>query len=205
MKRSGVSLPQSLLMPLLVGLGLVMTNGCSSVQELNYYQLPQQAYTASPVAIDAAVIVVEPVMVANYLNTNALILQTSDVQLVKTNQQQWAEALDQQLTRLLQQQLSAALTSYRVTERAPEGPHQRLLVQVEQFHGTEQGQILISGKYSVVNGDQTIQQRFALTLAQPEDGYPSMVATLGLGWQQVVTNISQHFKPDVLKVMPGNE
>jgi hypothetical protein len=175
------------------------------VQELNYYQLPQQAYSASTVAIDAAVLVVEPVMVANYLNTNALILQTSEVQLVKTNQQQWAEALDQQLTRLLQQQLSAALPGYRVTDRAPEGPHQRLLVQVEQFHGTEQGQILLSGKYSVVNAEQTIQQRFALELAQPEDGYPSMVATLGLGWQQVVTNISQHFKPDVLKVKQGDE
>ena len=74
------------------------------------------------------------------------------------------------------------------------------LVQVEQFHGTEQGKILMSGKYSVVNGEHTIQHRFALELAQPEAGYPSMVATLGQGWQQVVTDIGQSFKPDVLKV-----
>ena len=139
-------------------------------------------------------------MVANYLNTNALILQTSDVQLVKTSQHQWAEALDQQLTRLLQQQLTAALPGHRVTDRAPQGPQQRLLVQVEQFHGTEQGMVLISGKYSLVNGEYTIQQRFAVELAQPEEGYPSMVATLGQGWQQVVTDISQLFKPDILKV-----
>lgn len=181
-------------------LGLGASSGCSSVQELNFYQLPQQATIAAAVAIDAPVIVVEPVMVANYLNTNALILQTSQVQLVKTNQQQWAEALDQQLTRLLQQQLTAALPNHRVTDRAPQGPQQRLLVQVEQFHGTEQGMVLISGKVSVVNGEHTIQQRFALELAQPEAGYPSMVATLGAGWQQVVTDISQLFKPDVLKV-----
>lgn len=190
---------------LMMALGLAAASGCSSVQELNFYQLPQQANTTTSASSDAAVIVVEPVMVANYLNTNALILQTSDVQLVKTNQQQWAEALDQQLTRLLQQQLTAALPDYRVTDRAPQGPQQRLLVQVEQFHGTEQGMVLISGKYSLVNGEQTIQQRFALELAQPQDGYSSMVATLGQGWQQVVTNISQHFKPDVLKVKQGDK
>ena len=185
---------------LMIAVGLVAISGCSSVQELNFYQLPQQANTAASASMDAAVIVVEPVMVANYLNTNALILQTSDVQLVKTSQHQWAEALDQQLTRLLQQQLTAALPGHRVTDRAPQGPQQRLLVQVEQFHGTEQGRVLISGKYSLINGEHTIQQRFALELAQPEDGYPSMVATLGAGWQQVVTEISLLFKPDVLKV-----
>lgn len=185
---------------LMLALGLAVSSGCSSVQELNFYQLPQQANTEASASMDAAVIVVEPVMVANYLNTNALILQTSDVQLVKTSQHQWAEALDQQLTRLLQQHLTAALPGYRVTDRAPQGPQQRLLVQVEQFHGTEQGMVLISGKYSLVNGAHTIQQRFALELAQPADGYPSMVATLGQGWQQVVNDISQLFKPDVLKV-----
>lgn len=192
MKRTVISL--------LLALGLVVSSGCSSVQELNFYQLPQQANTAASASIGAAVIVVEPVMVANYLNTNALILQTSDVQLVKTSQHQWAEALDQQLTRLLQQQLTAALPGHRVTDRAPQGPQQRLLVQVEQFHGTEQGKVLISGKYSLVNGEHTVQQRFALELAQPEAGYPSMVATLGAGWQQVVADISLLFKPDVLKV-----
>lgn len=185
---------------LMLALGLAVSSGCSSVQELNFYQLPQQANTAASASMDAAVIVIEPVMVANYLNTNALILQTSDVQLVKTTQHQWAEALDQQLTRLLQQQLTAVLPGHRVTDRAPQGPQQRLLVQVEQFHGTEQGMVLVSGKYSLVNGEHTIQQRFALELAQPEDGYPSMVATLGQGWQQVVADISQLFKPDVLKV-----
>lgn len=185
---------------LIMALSLGASGGCSSVQELNYYQLAQQANTATSASIDAAVIVVEPVMVANYLNTNALILQTSDVQLVKTMQHQWAEALDQQLTRLLQQQLTAALPGHRVTDRAPQGPQQRLLVQVEQFHGTEQGMVMISGKYSLVNGEHTIQQRFAVELAQPEDGYPSMVATLGQGWQQVVNDISQLFKPDILKV-----
>ena len=127
---------------LMLALGLAVSSGCSSVQELNFYQLPQQANTAASASMDAAVIVVEPVMVANYLNTNALILQTSDVQLVKTSQHQWAEALDQQLTRLLQQQLTAALPGHRVTDRAPQGPQQRLLVQVEQFHGAPEAKPL---------------------------------------------------------------
>ena len=106
--------------------------GCSSAVSINYFQLPQPAISTAVPAANAAVLVVEPVMVASYLNTNALILQTSDVQLEKTQQQQWAEALDQQLSRILLRTLAAELPGYRVTERPVAGA-QRLLVQVEQF------------------------------------------------------------------------
>ena len=51
--------------------------GCSSAVSINYFQLPQPAISTAVPAANAAVLVVEPVMVASYLNTNALILQTS--------------------------------------------------------------------------------------------------------------------------------
>lgn len=196
--------PKQLLTLMLLGL----VAGCSSAVTINYFQLPQPAISTSSPAVDAPVLVVEPVMVANYLNTNALILQTSEVQLVKTQQQQWAEALDQQLNRILLRTLAAELPAYRVTERPVAGA-QRLLVQVEQFHGTEQGTVLLSGRFSLMPAQGTtlvggqsgiIQQQFQLQMPQADDGYPALVAALGELWQRQGKDIAQLLKPDTAKI-----
>lgn len=182
--------------------------GCSSAVTINYFQLPQPSISTSSPAVDAPVLVVEPVMVASYLNSNALILQTSEVQLVKTQQQQWAEALDQQLSRILQRTLAAELPAYRVTERPVAGA-QRLLVQVEQFHGTEQGTVLLSGRFSLMPaqgktlpGGQSgiVQQQFQLQMPQADDGYPALVAALGELWQRQGKDIAQLLKADTAKI-----
>jgi len=182
--------------------------GCSSAVTINYFQLPQPAISTSSPAVDAPVLVVEPVMVASYLNSNALILQTSEVQLVKTQQQQWAEALDQQLSRILQRTLAAELPAYRVTERPVAGA-QRLLVQVEQFHGTLEGTVLLSGRFSLMPAQGTtlvggqsgiIQQQFQLQIPQADDGYPALVAALGELWQRQGKDIAQLLKADTAKI-----
>jgi uncharacterized lipoprotein YmbA len=183
-----------------LGLSLLTLAACSSPLELFYYQLPQLSQNQQQLAVNAPVLVVEPVMVANYLNTNALILQTSEVELHKTAQHQWAEALDQQLTRLLIQQLSQALPGYRVTDRAPQSPHARVLVQVEQFHGSSQGIAMVAGRFSLSTPDGMLQQQFSWQLPQPAAGYPALVNTLASGWQKVSLDISQLLRPDTLQI-----
>lgn len=159
---------------------------CSSSLTLRYYQLPQPAATTVAVATTAPVLYVEPVMVAAFLNTNALILQTSAVEFHKTTQHQWAEALDQQLQRALVNGLQQALPGYRVTSQQPGSNAVRLLVQVEQFHGQQQGIALVSGRFHLLKGDQVQSQSFQLQLPQPQEGYPALVDTLGQGWQQAI-------------------
>lgn len=191
----------------------VLLLGCSTVVSINYFQLPQPEISVVSPAINAPVLVVEPVMVASYLNSNSLILQTSAVQLVKTQQQQWAEALDQQLSRILLRTLAAELPGYRVTERVVPGA-QRLLVQVEQFHGTEQGIVLLSGRFSLMPAQGTtlvggqsgiIQHQFQLQMPQADDGYPALVAALGELWQRQGKDIAQLLKPDTAKIKAESE
>lgn len=177
--------------------------GCSSPSSVHYYQLPQFVQQGQPLASHAPVLVVEPVMVANYLNSNALVLQTSDVALHKTQQHQWAEALDQQLTRLLVQHLAQSLPNYRITERAPQTPHARVLVQVEQFHGSVQGTVFVSGKFHLTTAEGIIQQQFHWQLPQAEAGYPALVSALGQGWQQLASQITSLLRPDVLQHKNG--
>jgi hypothetical protein len=165
---------------------LTVLAGCSSSVELRYYQLPQPVVAAVQPNATAPVLYTEPVMVASYLNSNALILQTSAVELHKTTQHQWAEPLDQQLQRLLVNGLQQALPAYRVTSQQPASDAVRLLVQVEQFHGQQQGIVLISGRFHLLQGDKVQSQPFQLQLPQPDEGYPALVDTLGQGWQQAV-------------------
>jgi hypothetical protein len=169
---------------------LTLLAACSSSVELRYYQLPQPAATTAAPVATAPVLYVEPVMVASFLNTNALILQTSSVELHKTTQHQWAEALDQQLQRLLVNGLQQALPGYRVTSQQPGSDAVRLLVQVEQFHGQQQGIALVSGRFHLLKGDKVQSQSFQLQLPQPEEGYPALVDTLGQGWQQSIAQFA---------------
>lgn len=169
---------------------LTLLAACSSSVELRYYQLPQPAVVSVQPNAAAPVLYAEPVMVASYLNSNALILQTSAVELHKTTQHQWADPLDQQLQRLLVNGLQQALPAYRVTGQQPSGDTVRLLVQVEQFHGQQQGIVLVSGRFHLLKGDKVHSQSFQLQLPQSDEGYPALVDTLGQGWQQAISQFA---------------
>lgn len=175
-------------------------SACSSAVELKYYQLPVPASSSENTASkDAVVLIVEPVMVANYLNTNALILQTSQVELHRTQQHQWLEALDQQLNRILVNELQAKLPETSVTPaefavKSATPSTQRLLVQIAEFHGTEKGMVILSGRYSwLVDGGVNLRQ-FRIELPQPEAGYPAMVQTMGQAVSTLSEQIAEQLK-----------
>lgn len=170
---------------------LTTLTACSSAVTLHYYQLPQPALSATSQNPQAPVLYAEPVMVASYLNSNALVLQTSAVELHKTTQHQWADPLDQQLQRLLVSGLQQVLPGYRVTAQQPTAEATRLLVQVDQFHGQQQGVVLISGRFHLLHGDKVQSQSFRLELPQADEGYPAMVDTLGQGWQQAIGQFAE--------------
>lgn len=173
-----------------VVLSLALAGCGSSPSELQYYRLPAVAAKA-PVVDSSKVLVVEPVMVASYLNSNALVYQNNEVNLQLTRTHQWAEALDQQLTRNLQAHLSGALTDWRVTQQVNGAGDSRLTVQVTQFHTTADGVVLISGQAHLLTGATVKQMPFELQLAIADDGYDEVVKTLGQGWGQVATQIAK--------------
>lgn len=176
-------------------LALLTLTGCSDSPSLHYYQLAQEPAVNAPNTVDAPVLVVENVMVADFLDSNALVLQRSDVELVRAQQNLWVEPLGSQLSRNLRASLQQQLPAVRVQSQAPAAPHARLLVQVEQFHGSEAGQVLIKVRYSVMSKGVVRQFDYQWQQAQPEDGYASLVQSLGKGWQAVAVEISQRIQP----------
>jgi len=172
------------------GFTLLLTlTACSSVVPVSYYQLAMPTANPSTTAAEPSnsvkTLYVEPVQVASYLNTNALILQTSAVQLHKSSQHQWAEALDLQLQRSLVSGLNQQLPkNWQVTNVAAQQDSCRLLVQLDKFHGEQNGQVQLAGRYHLLCGDQIKTVSFAASEPQAEAGYPAMVTALSQLWQQ---------------------
>ena len=170
---------------------LPLLAACSSVVPVSYYQLDQLPVTAVAPTDAKADLYIEPVQVAAYLNSNSLILQTSAVQLHKSNQHQWAEALDLQLQRSLVNTLGNELPDWRVQTLQATPQSCRLLVQLDKFHGEQQGTVQLAGRYHLLCGDKVQSAAFANSQPQPAEGYPAMVSTLSSLWQQQIRQIAQ--------------
>ncbi|MFC4655796.1 MULTISPECIES: PqiC family protein [Rheinheimera] len=167
---------------------LLLTACSSSAPQIQYYLLPevQPAFSSSA----QKRLVLEPVQVASFLNTNALIYQQSEVELNPTRLHQWAEPLDQQLTRSLLAELSKLKPDYQLATEAVSAADLRLTVQVSQFQISSTGQVLLSARMHLLNGSELSQHSFSLSLPLAEDGYAVAVQTLGLGWQEMARQIS---------------
>lgn len=182
-------------MPLMV----LALSACSSSTQTTLYQLPTGASAAAPVSQSALVassqlpIWVERVAVPDYLAGNGVVYQTSDVKYVIATSNLWASPLDQQLQQTLVTNLSNALPG-RLVSAAPLGEqHDTLNINVTGFHGRYDGQVVISGSWTLEHNGKIIRQNFNLTLPQQEDGYDAMVRTLAQGWQQEAGRMATAF------------
>lgn len=161
---------------------------CSSPAGLNYYQLPAVNNSHQPAA-EAPVLYVAPVQVASYLNGRGLVLQLSDVELNMARQHLWAEPLAAQVQRQLRDRLSN--TAY-IAELSAQPGTVVLTVQLDRFHGTVQGNALLSGRYQLSNKKHS--QPFNIAVALSADGYPALVTALAAG----VAQLSQQIATELL-------
>lgn len=166
--------------------------GCSSKpQPASLYQLPLPVTTvvSEQSELRQHRLNIEPVQVAGYLNGNGLVMQLSDVELVIARQHLWADSLDKQLQRQLLNRLSLLLPDYQVsTLSAPETVS--LQLQIERFHGVQNGNAVLSGRYTLSSGLQQQQLPFQFTVPLTESGYPGLVNALGNGIQQLAEQIA---------------
>ncbi|MGQ3903320.1 membrane integrity-associated transporter subunit PqiC [Mixta calida] len=183
-------------MPLAMALAL---SACSSTTKTTMYQLPTGTSAPPPVTQSALLtetqlpLWVERVAVPDYLAGNGVVYQTSDVKYVIAANNLWASPLDQQLQQTLVTNLSNALPG-RLISAAPLGElHDTLNVNVTGFHGRYDGQVVISGSWTLEHSGRITRQAFNLTLPQQEDGYDAMVRTLAAGWQQEAQRMAMAF------------
>ena len=167
--------------------------GCSSPSAPAYYALelpgsepPTRQVTQGPL------LVVDRVVLPEYLNDMGIAFQQDDVQVVTANQARWAEALDLQLTRSLVQSLSRQFTQLQVVEGPnPDRQVWHLNLEVTGFQGRFDGKAVVAGRWLLQRGEQSYSQAFQQTIPLTEDGYPALVRALRSGWQQEVATLAK--------------
>lgn len=170
-----------LLVPLLAI--IVLLSSCASVpaDTSRQYLLPG---AAEPPTANASLPDLQ-LHLAGYLDQGGIVLQDGPVTVTAARQHRWADPLADQLRRSLRYHLSEDGV-------AAQG---RLIVDVVQFQGSNDGHALVAGHWQFDNnkgGEQSGQFQIRQPLNQ--DGYGALVKQLDTAWATVAQSISEQLQ-----------
>ncbi|WP_457809198.1 PqiC family protein [Kushneria sp. EE4] len=178
---------------------VVMLAGCAGqATEFHRYTLPlADQRTAEPGASlpdSAPTLAVSSVRLADYLDGQGVVYQTSDIEVNEAQTNLWADNLSAQLTRSLQRTLGDRLRDHRVLGETLAGDRADTGVRVtlSQFQGRYDGMAVLAGQYQLrdAGGNLMAQHHFDIERPLEDDGYPALVRTLSQGWENVGEQIA---------------
>ena len=174
--------------PLQLGLTLALSlslNACFKSNppvKTERYSLPEMTApaSASPVTTAAQTLVLNRIQLADYLDTDRIVIQLDDITMHPARDHLWIDSLSQELRRGLRARLSSRLSPVTVVDPQPGLPAtaHTLNITIDQFQGHMQGYAVLSGQWQL--GDSTLPaQPFRFKTPLAEDGYPALVRALG--------------------------
>ncbi|WP_415882366.1 membrane integrity-associated transporter subunit PqiC [Neptuniibacter sp. QD72_48] len=185
---------------LLGGLG-----GCasqSSTPPSQYYLLSSDSQSYIKETYQR-VIGIQPVKVAPYINTPGIALLTRENHIRIANQHLWAEQPDQAITRVLHNKLDQRLPTSRVDDGSlgrNNDWNYSIATQIDQFHGTETGEAVLSGHWQIKQGEQVISTyRFNLKQPLEKPGYTALVTELQTLLSNLAEQQASYLKPYIAK------
>ncbi|GHC22327.1 lipoprotein [Kushneria pakistanensis] len=173
--------------------------GCAGqATEFHRYTLPvadqKPAEPGVSLPESAPTVAVSSVRLADYLDGQGVVYQTSDIEVNEAQANLWADSLSAQLTRSLQRTLRDQLNDHRVLGETLAGDRADTGVRVtlSQFQGRYDGMAVLAGQYQLrdAGGNLLAQQHFDIERALEDDGYPALVRTLSQGWESVGEQIA---------------
>ncbi|WP_456268659.1 ABC-type transport auxiliary lipoprotein family protein [Kushneria sp. AK178] len=178
---------------------VAMLAGCAGqTTEFHRYTLPlaDQRVAEPGVSLpdSAPTVAVSSVRLADYLDGQGVVYQTSDIEVNEAQTNLWADNLSAQLTRSLQRTLGDQLGDHRVLGETVAGDRADTGVRVtlSRFQGRYDGMAVLAGQYQLrdAGGNLLTQQHFDVQRPLEEDGYPALVRTLSRGWESVGEQIA---------------
>jgi len=172
----------SYLLGALLFLGLL--SGCASQSnqtQSQYYLLnsDSQSYSKDNYA---QVINLKAIKVAAYIDSPGIALLTKDNHIRIANHHLWAEQPDQAINRVMHSQLDQHLSHSRVDDGSlglNNDWDYSIATQIDQFHGTEQGEAVLSGHWQFIAKDKHLSShRFNLRSSLNKPGYSELVKQL---------------------------
>ena len=195
MKR--FSLPH---LPHVFCVGLLVCTACAAApQQIQHYVLETKVEpsvtTAAADKVSAALVVVGPVDLAEYLDQPSLVMQQGGHTFHVAQYHVWAEDLSRALTRALVHDLDQQATPYRFEDRADQHGDtavRHIRLRIDQFHPTDQSQVILAGQYWIYQKKQLVARRsFALQNTLQENGYPHAVDSMRHIVQQLAAQLAE--------------
>lgn len=171
--------------PLELGLALALSLSLSACFKSNppvkteRYSLPEITAPA-PASTVAETLVLNRIQLADYLDTDRIVIQLDDITMHPARDHLWVDSLSQELRRGLRARLSSHLSPVTVVDPQPGLPAsaRSLNITIDQFQGQMQGYAVLSGQWQLA-GSSLPAQPFKFTTPLAEDGYPALVRALG--------------------------
>ncbi|SHI15809.1 PqiC family protein [Ferrimonas marina] len=174
---------------ILIGLSALLCVGCSSNPSPSYHSLSDRPLTMASVSDRPGELWIEPVRLDSQVRHVGPVLMMPEGHLHLSRHQLWAAPLQDQLQRLTQESLQAALPQWQ-QHTSPSA--WRLRIEVSRLFGSPNGEVFLTGQYSLFQGDQLQwQQSFQHQAQQDQAGYVAMTEQMRALWQQQMTVIAQ--------------
>lgn len=148
------------------------------------YSLPDAPQVLTQVSADTEqVLVIGSIRLAEFLDSDRIVLQLDDITLHQARENLWAENLAQQIRRGLRSRLSAQLPDMLVIAegRGLKQDAWNLQLDIEQFQGHFSGKALTSGQWQLKDsqGNLLVIAPFNIETTLAADGYHALVRALG--------------------------
>lgn len=143
--------------------------GCAGTPQpkVSFYLLPNNpelSELTQPKTLP--LLVVQPVELAAYLDTQGIVYRQSETQVIQARQNQWAQRLSPQLTQRITNDLRRKQSRYwpaPLNTSSIQQEHWKLQVRLQRFNGVYTGNAEVAGNWELLNpkGESMLNQEFS--------------------------------------------
>lgn len=158
---------------------------------------PAPATSGTASELGHPVLQVERVRLPDYLDTTDIVTRQPDGRIVARPTARWGERLSVGVTRAVAGGLAARLPLLVVTATTPlEPPRWQLLIDIDSFEAEAGGQVVLTGRWTMLSGSPGEQQReekISLAVSGGQGSDPQVVAAMNQLVNQLVERIAPAF------------
>jgi uncharacterized protein len=181
---------------LLLGLSLSACFKTNPPVKTERFSLPEvTANTSATRSTNTATqtLVLNKLQLADYLDTDRIVMQLDDVTLHPARDHLWVDNLSQELRRGLRTRLASRLPNTAVADPNPSLPAttRSLNITIDQFQGQMHGYAVLSGQWQLNNN---ASHTFKFSTPLTENGYPALVRALGSNLDLLSDQIAEQLK-----------
>lgn len=111
-----------------------------------------------------------------FLQTRALAMQVAENEIIAARHHSWTDRLDDSIARVLELLIVDERPQLVISEATDAAC--QLELRFDRFHAAARGEVLASGRYSLVANGTTTSRQFDVSRALPEGGYANAVSQL---------------------------